>query len=122
MTISLDKTYRTECGYEVRLLMVDGGGSQPVIGAFKHEFIWRAARWCNDGKYMVGAKDDYDLVEVKPVHKIKVWINFNRYSQLDHVAVGGAYPNWERANAGGCNDRIACIEREIEFTEGEGLE
>ena len=35
--ISLDKTYKTRDGREVRLLMVDGGGQWPVIGAYRCE-------------------------------------------------------------------------------------
>ncbi len=74
--ISLDRTYRTRglLGFTnpVRLLMVDGGGDKPVIGAFyvEEDRKWETGRWTADGRWfgpedMERGEACLDLVEAE---------------------------------------------------------
>lgn len=74
--ISLGKNYATRSGRAVRLLMVDGGGDSPVIGAMMWETVhedftetphWEPASWTADGFYAPGSGESpcgLDLVEI----------------------------------------------------------
>lgn len=81
-TISLAKTYRTReflgCSNPVRLLMVDGGGDKPVVGAFyiEESAKWELGRWTAEGRWF-GADDlqneesSLDLVEVEAADPVQ---------------------------------------------------
>jgi hypothetical protein len=64
--ISLAKTYTTRSGRPVKLLMTDGGGKYPVIGAtlMADTGVWEPDRWRADGSYHT-APSSMDLVEAQ---------------------------------------------------------
>jgi hypothetical protein len=104
--IDMNKQYRTLDGREVKLLMTDGGGSSPVVGAVRQPYgTWDPVRWPSNGLH---EDKNNNLVEVKPKHVR--WLNC--YADSD-------YESRESADRHGGSDRIACIR--IEFEEGEGL-
>jgi hypothetical protein len=108
--ISMDKTYRTRDGREVRIYATDGDGSHPVHGAIKINTGWRSCTWEQEGFHLVD-KGYCDLIEVKPRIKRTVWI--------------ALYPNdvaWfsgENMTVG--KDCLARGKVEIDFEKGEGL-
>jgi hypothetical protein len=105
--IDIAKQYRTRDGREVRLLMTDGGGDCPVIGAFKRcDGVWVSCDWPASG--CCSSLSKLDLIEVKPKHVR--WININPDS---------GFPTRKDADLVAWNKRMACIR--IEFEEGEGL-
>ena len=65
--ISLDRTYTTRHGLPVKILMTDGGGIYPVMGAtlMGDTGVWEPDRWRADGSYVGDGKASaLDLVEV----------------------------------------------------------
>jgi hypothetical protein len=130
-SISLDRQYRTHDGREVRLLMVNGGGDEPIIGAIKNDDEWEAVSWCANGRYLGDEEYCYDLIEVKP--EITGWVNVYQEpdpripGKSDTVAYpgGGCHRTRESADIGARlaqqlgQTRIACLQ--ITFREGDGL-
>jgi len=77
MKISMDKTYRTENGKDVRIYAVDGGGTHPVHGAIFNDYdnAWGPFNWQSNGVFTAASGDaGYNLVEVKPSIKVKRYI------------------------------------------------
>ena len=114
--ISKDKTYRTECGYEVRIYATDAGGLFPVHGAIFYDGVWSGMEWTEEGKTYVTTdfckfNTAYDLAEVKPRIKRTVWINV--------YEGGGVFAVSDPINKG--ENCIACIKVDLDFEEGEGL-
>ena len=107
--IDINKQYRTRDGREVRLLMTDGGGLTPIIGAIKLiNGEWSPCNWPAFGHCRKFT--NMDLIEVKPKHVR--WVNLYSVGILtredaDSHALGSPHK------------RIACIR--VEFEEGEGL-
>lgn len=112
--IDITKQYRTDDGREVRLLMTDGGGDYPVLGArySAEQHQWISDSWTKGGRSVAGQKTATDLIEVKPKHVR--WVNV--YSECMP-----GYDTRQMADlaTSSVRDRIACIR--IEFEEGEGL-
>lgn len=112
------KQYRTRDGREVRILMTDGGDwYYPVIAAYKDkEGRWWPLHVTKNG--CVSCCDEtprhLDLIEVKPRIKRKVWVNV--YPGWEH-----AYSTKRDAEIGGGQNRIACVEIDIDVEEGHGL-
>ena len=107
--ISMDKQYRTRDGREVKIFMVDGGGSCPVIGAVKlSEGPWVPCNWPADGAMVSGSQTA--LIEVKP--RYVRWVNV--YAEL-----GLTREDADSYDQQILSHRIACIR--VEFEEGEGL-
>ena len=113
--ISMDKTYRTRDGREVRIYAVDGGGKQPIHGSVKNEDgSWKPISCCSGGtQWGERIKNDYDLIEVKPRIKRTVWLNL--YENCHHASTKADADN------SAAYDRIACVKVEIDVEEGEGL-
>ena len=108
--ISMDKTYTTRVGREVRIYATDGAvGDQQIHGAVKTSDGWRVTWWNGSGG---GCRADLDLIEVKPERT--VWVNF--YS--DGVAGAGFLARAD-ADSVACPNRIACVK--VTFREGDGL-
>lgn len=111
--IEMGKTYRTRDGREVRIYAVDGRGEWPVHGAVKNpdgecHTTWRPdGRWCSDDT-------PSDLIEVRPRIQRKVWVN------VYHNGVN-AFRTREYADEVAREDRIACVEIDIDVEEGHGL-
>ena len=117
MEISMDKQYRTRNGDEVRVFMTDGGGAKPVAGAVKLRGGWYSSSWYPDGKWGVFETPD-DLIEVKTRHTVRMFLNVY---PVDDTFWAAGYKNRLIADRGAGIYRLACIERDIEFEEGEGL-
>ena len=121
--ISMDKQYRTRDGREVKLLMLDGGGSFPVIGAVQNppSGTWEASQWTVNGNYLnCDPSGPFDLVEVRPRFRYDRWVNVYPGAMSDFW---GPVP-WntkEQADASADSRRIACVKIIIEGTEGDGL-
>lgn len=115
MTIELSKTYKTRDGREVRIYAVDGGGVHPIHGAIKMDGGWSYSLWTASGSVHL---DNYvsgsDLIEVKPRIRRKVWVNVN-----PHGVHGFATREYADYHAN--DNRIACVEIEIDVEEGHGL-
>ena len=120
--IDMNKKYRTRDGREVRIYATDGGDlfeDRTIHGAVKNRNRWVFAVWnAMTGRCFASVKEEteMDLIEVRPRHKRRVWMNV-----YGSGIVPQAYSSEERANLNaGCN-RIACIKVELDFEEGEGL-
>jgi len=111
--ISMDKTYRTRDGREVRIYATDGGGMHPVHGSIKMNYGWRSCTWLFDGR-ITCADSCGDLIEVKPRIQRTVWVN----------VYANGFSGWgdrETADANSSLTRLACIRVEIDCEEGQGL-
>ena len=120
MTIDIYKTYRTRDGREVRIYATDGGRSKNMIhgATLEQDAGWCIAFWDRNGEWDksgYNCKSDYELVEVKPRIKQKVWVNV----YPDHCC--GAYHEKRHADEMAAPHRIGCVQVEIECEEGEGL-
>lgn len=65
------KHVRTRDGREVKILMTDGGGSYPIIGAMKilSGSGWAMERWDSDGRAIIGVSDPRDLIPYAPTEQ-----------------------------------------------------
>lgn len=131
MTISMEKTYCTRHEAKVarqknrpikpnvRILMVDGGGEQPVVGAYCDEDgEWRGVNWSMDGKFFTdGGESLVDVVEVKPERKLYLNIYPGWERSLPHNVV--PHLSREAADQKSRGDRVACVE--VIFHEGDGV-
>lgn len=129
LMISKDKTYRTKDGREVRIYATDGSWGGTIHGAVDLGGLgkpsWIAMQWTPNGMAMQwtpnGMVTDlinnrHDLIEVKPRHKRTVWINV--YSDTHEVS---AWHTKKHADNIAAVNRIACVEVDLDFEEGEGL-
>ena len=116
--IDINKKYRTRDGREVRIYATDEGcGVASVHGAIKtKDGIWHVYSWSEDGFSIFGREDEKDLIEVRPRHKRTVWLNV-----YGSGIVPEACSSKERADFAAGHNRIACIEVDLDFEEGEGL-
>jgi len=115
--ISKDKQYVTRGGLEVRIYATDGLGEYPVHGAYWVHGNWVNTSWTLDGLYSSDlSSSKMDLVEVKPRHQRTVWINCYPGGNNDC-----SHNKLEDANRHAGPARIACIQVELDFAEGEGL-
>lgn len=96
--ISMDKTYRTRDGREVRLLCVDREGFFPVVGLVGNDLV----SWTGVGIHVSHTQTVYDLIEVVP--DVVRWVNV--YS---NGAASNGHPM--RLDADLCSDhnRIAIL-------------
>ena len=108
--ISMDKTYRTRDGREVRLYAIDGGGTSPVHGAFKNPTGWISCYWMSEG-FQTVIEGPYDLIEAKPRIKREVWLSL--------YPNGGTWFCLESSQVR--DDCLAKIKVEIDVEEGHGL-
>ena len=105
--ISLDKTYKTLAGNQVKLFMIAEQAELPVLGAvFKHG-VWVPQAW-----YL----DSFALVEVKPSIWVNIFSSFREYNsfsshdsrlEADSYAKKCALPRFacvEVPEGGGLND------------------
>jgi len=118
MTIDINKKYRTRDGREVRIYAIDGGRSKNIIhgATLEQDAGWCIAFWNRNGEFDTsGCNSDYELIEVKPRIKQKVWVNV----YPDHCC--GAYHEKRHADEMAAPHRIGCVQVEIECEEGEGL-
>lgn len=112
--IDKSKQYRTRDGREVRIYATDGAYPNAVHGAVHHIALgWMPHTWTKDGK--TNLHENCDLIEVKPRHKLPVWLNIYSFESFtSHISR-------EQAEDEQDTNRIACIKVDLDFEEGEGL-
>lgn len=118
--IELSKEYKTRDGREVKIFMVDGGGTHPVLGAITNGTKWTPFMWTNDGIMSYIGNPGDDLIEVKPVRKLDIWVNVYEFQPNNT-----AHPSKMQADyqdEGRVLPRVACVHIVKEYTEGEGVE
>lgn len=102
--ISMDKTYRTRDGRDVKIYTTEHEGKRPVVGAIGGEVhIWRA-----DGSFSPFINQDHhlDLIEVNP-EKV-VWVVCHHGSTwVDHSECRARAFKWEH---GGTIHRVTLNE------------
>ena len=116
MMIDITKTYRTLCGYPVRIYATDGIGSFCVHGAYCEGGDWILSKWTEAGHREIGRTCPRDLIEIKPRIRREVWVN------VYEDEVGGKYATKELADTNALSGRIACVKITIDCEHGEGLE
>jgi hypothetical protein len=116
MTISMDKQYRTRCGYEVRIYATDHFGYYPIVGAILCGKNWVPVNWRLDG---VSSPTDnsLDLIEVKPRIQREYWVNIPPEENISPVC----WLTKEKADGVSSDDRLACVKITIDCQEGDGL-
>ena len=112
--IDITKTYRTRCGYPVRLYRTDARGACAVQGSIDLGENDSISQWGSKGIHPTNT--ELDLIEVKPRIKHDMWVN------VYEDGVGGKYETKELADANALSRRIACVKLIIDCEEGEGLE
>ena len=112
--IDINKKYQTRDGREVRIYATDGAHGK-VHGAILTNDGWEHRTWNSSGLIVLCQEHDYDLIEVRPRHKWKVWMNiYGPTSFTSHISR-------EQAEDEQDTNRIACIKVELDFEEGQGL-
>jgi hypothetical protein len=124
--ISINKTYRTRDGREVRIYATDGAECLPVHGAIKWVTGkgwepdiagWRPCSWTKNGKAVDGEEFSCDLIEVKPRIQRTVWVNV----YPTPIFTGAIHFSKKIADQNAMSTRLACVKVEIDCEEGEGL-
>jgi hypothetical protein len=116
MLVSIDKTYKTKCGYEVKIYAIYENQTSGVHGAYFQHGMWCATTWKLSGFYLISEqKHDLNLVEVKPRIKRTFWVNLYSDNRV------GLYYSRKSADAFTLSERLACREIHIDCEEGEGL-
>jgi hypothetical protein len=129
LTLEAGKYYRTRAGMKAYIsgATPDGFANDDADGKFAGFINGVGARsWSEDGTYIEGGEDGYDLVAewVEP-KRIKGWVNVysagHSESPYGNSPRGGVYSTKEEANRSVLYgvERIACIE--IDVLEGCGL-
>ena len=114
--IEMTKTYRTRCGYPVRIYATDGVGAYPIHGAYCEGGDWIQSQWTDAGNRRIGSKCQLDLVEVKPRIQREVWLN------VYEGDINIASDTKEEADRKATYGRLACVKLTIDCEHGEGLE
>jgi hypothetical protein len=115
--IDINKKYRTKSGREVVLYTTEGLNKKfPVVGAIVFEdgnaYV---AMWDSVGRKYGTIDSGMELVEVKPRIKRTVWLNLYEGTKV------GAHLTRENADIWAGDARKACVMKEIDCEEGEGL-
>lgn len=84
-------------------------------GAIKFETGWKDSVWKSKGSWSNGSEHSYDLIGVKPRVRKTVWLNVYK------DGFGGVYNSRKKADNVFCHSRIACLQLDLDFEEGEGL-
>ena len=116
--IDPSKQYQTRDGRKVRILCVDAKPPYPVVGIIQDDNELPES-WDENGKYW---QQDYpdghrvDLVEVPEKRRLVGYVNVyeNECSRI--------YKFRRFADENASKSRIACLELNIEYTVGEGLD
>ena len=114
--IDITKTYRTRCGYPVRIYAADGAGAYPIHGAYCEGEDWIQSQWTDAGNRKIGSRCQLDIIEVKRRIVREVWCN---------VYEGRAeafWPTRQEADSHKDDFRLACVKLTIDCEHGEGLE
>ena len=74
MRVSIDKTYKTKCGYSVKIYAIYEDQHFKVHGAYFEGGSWTQASWKLDGTHLYPNRV-LNLVEVKRRIKRTYWVN-----------------------------------------------
>lgn len=131
--VSLDKTYRTQNGMQVRLYAIvsdDPDYYDAVHGAYLDGSLWRPMTWNIFGmhyhtkrswkgeavsRYWTMTDDGFDLQEVR--RQYTMWGNV--YPVDEFAPYVRLFETRKQADENALESRVACIE--LTFEEGEGL-
>lgn len=120
--IDITKQYETESGLPVHIYWV---GAAEVHGAIDNEGRRTSCIWTCLGGILgtifpttQGQNHPWNLVEVKPKHTRKLWINM--YPE-DRERGGVVHTDKKIADIFRTSSCIACVPIEVTFTEGDGL-
>jgi hypothetical protein len=104
--IDINKKYRTRDGREVRIYAMDGYVPYSVHGAVLTEEGWFPRCWTEQGELSHArlAHSAHDIIEVRPRHKVSVWIN-----TYGATVSGGLYSTRESADEAAVSRRTGCI-------------
>jgi len=111
----ITKTYRTRCGYPVKLYRTDAKGDCPVQGSIDIGPYELIGQWGFDGVHPT--IEQYDLIEVKPRIQREVWVNL-----YDNIRWTACHNTRKEADTSASRERIACVKITIDCEHGEGLE
>ena len=114
--IEITKTYRTCCGYPVRIYATDGVGAYAIHGAYFEGGDWILSKWTFNGRREIGCTGPRDLVEVKPRIQREVWVNVYDRHKGEFL-----YKTREEADERAMHNRLACVKLTIDCEHGEGL-
>lgn len=116
--LDLTKPYRTRNGCEAHVVEgPDGwlyGYHMGGANGGKSRTWWRP----NGAFNPTDDQNEFDLVAVPETRTVKVWMNIY---ESNAGWFSGAWPSKKEADSNRGGGRIACIEREITYTVGEGL-
>ena len=118
--IDPSKQYQTRDGRAVRILCVDAKGHQPVVGlVMDFNGLEKPFTWGLDGSYWFVRSDKstfMDLVEVPEKRRLVGFVNVyeNECSRI--------YKFRRFADEIASKSRIACLELDVEYAVGEGLD
>lgn len=109
-----------------------GGRAQAIEGPDGRLYGWVhldsdrdaiLAAWLSDGaKFNAAQTSSYDLIPVPEEREVTVWMNINNNPDRRGDEGGGVYISKRDADHMASDYRIACIQRTIKFTVGEGLD
>jgi len=112
----MDKAYKTECGYPVKIYEIHKNRiKNSVHGSYFDGVDWCSVSWMLNGVYTGGFNRDLDLVEIVPRIKRTYWLNLYPNNRA------GFYYSRESADAFRLDGCLACQEIHIDCEEGEGL-
>ena len=111
MRIEMGKKYQTRSGQPVRLYSFQGGGDDPIHGAFERYpgGEWQILSWTTEGQAATcGRRTDLDLVPVRE----KGWINiYPPGSDWDgNLCDERVFRSEAEADEHSALDRLCCIE------------
>lgn len=115
MSLDLTKPVRMRNGGHAKILLVDGGGQTPVIGAYQsNSDLWEPARWRSDGVYQCSDRG-YDLVNVPERVKGEFWVNVYRGNDGGSWVDGPFNNQYDASGIGKLRaERIACVRFEYD--------
>lgn len=120
MAIEMSKSYRTRDGRPVRIYAVDGSPPHCVHGAAldRDNQQWFHGSWTAEGKYSTCSQTSLDLIEVRPMRRVKGFLNVYVSPVLSPELQTTIHLTRELADMyayGSSRDRrIACIEIDVE--------
>ena len=122
--ICFSKPLATRDGREVRIYAQDGGGDQPIHGAYKQDERWIPTQWGVEGTfYHDGTPDDLDLVNIKLRYKYTVYHNvYKEISSAFPAGLGKAFSSEQQAKDSRSNGCIGMVKFEVDIEEGQGLD
>lgn len=120
----INKPCATRGGHKVRDLHVLTSpiyGGDAIIGVIEESDPW-VTSWTANGQFDAGVDEHrLDLVNVPEKRTVKGWLNV--YDDHHGMDLSMVHPSKAQADlhSSSFRKRIACIEREITYTVGEGL-